>query len=341
MFTKKMTKFISLLLLLLMIVSLGGCTKAPQNEKNEANEKAELKKVTVTLDWTPNTNHTGLYAAKDKGFYQEAGLDVEIIQPANGTSEQLVGTGKAQFGVSYQEGVTFARLSGVPVVSIAAVIQHNTSGFASLKEKGIVTPKDFEGKRYGGWGSPIEEATIKSLMDSVGADFNKVEILTTGSADFFVTSEKNADFSWIFFGWDGVAAQIKGVELNYIDLAQFDEALDYYTPVLIAGEDTIKNDPELVEKFMAATSKGYTFAMENPKEAADILLANAPELDKELVQASQEWLKDKYQAEAKVWGEQKREVWARYSNWLNERGLIEKELDVDKAFTNDFLSGGK
>jgi len=332
---KKWTKIISFLFIVLIVISLAGCTKTSPDEKTE------LKKITVTLDWTPNTNHTGLYVAKDKGFYKEAGLDVEIIQPANGTSEQLVGTGKAQFGISYQEGVTFARLSDVPVVSIAAIIQHNTSGFASLKEKGIVTPKDFEGKRYGGWGSPIEEATIKSLMESVDADFSKVEVLTTGAADFFVSSEKNADFSWIFFGWDGVAAKIKGVELNYIDLAQFDEALDYYTPVLITGEDTIKNDPELVKKFMAATQKGYTFAMESPKDAADILLANAPELDKELVYASQEWLKDKYQADAPAWGEQKREVWARYSDWLFERKLIDKELNVDKAFTNEFLSGGK
>lgn len=334
MFNRKKIKLISSLFIVLLLISIVGCAKTPQTEK-------DLQKVTVTLDWTPNTNHTGLFVAKDKGFYQEAGLDVEIIQPANGTSEQLVSTGKAQFGVSYQEGVTFARLSGVPVVSIAAIIQHNTSGFASLKEKGIESPKDFEGKRYGGWGSPIEEATIKSLMESVDADFSKVEVLTTGAADFFVSSEKNADFSWIFFGWDGVAAKIKGIELNYIELAQFDKALDYYTPVLITGEDTIKNDPDLVQKFMEATTKGYAFAMENPKDAADILVANAPELDKELVTASQKWLKDKYQADASIWGEQKREVWANYSKWLYDRGLSKKELDVDNAFTNDFLNEEK
>ncbi|MGI6226079.1 MAG: ABC transporter substrate-binding protein [Peptococcales bacterium] len=335
MYNKQWTKMISLLFIVLLVFSLAGCAKEPQKEN------VDLKKVTITLDWVPNTNHTGLFVAKDKGFYEEAGLDVEIIQPANGTSEQLVGTGKAQFGVAYQEGVTFARLSDVPVVSIAAIIQHNTSGFGSLKEKGIVSPKDFEGKRYGGWGSPIEEATIKSLMDIVGADFSKVEILNTGAADFFVTSEKNADFSWIFFGWDGIAAELKGVELNYIDVAQFDPALDYYTPVLITGEKIIENDPVLVKKFMEATTKGYTFAMENPKDAADILLANAPELDKELVIASQEWLKDKYQADANVWGEQKKSVWENYSKWLYERGLIEKELDVEKAFTNEFLGAKK
>ncbi|NLT95784.1 MAG: ABC transporter substrate-binding protein [Clostridia bacterium] len=334
-FSGKLAKGFSALIVILLVFSLTGCSQ------DTSKDKKELEKITVTLDWTPNTNHTGLYVAKDKGYYEELGLDVEIIQPAGGTAEQLVATGKAQFGVSYQEAVTFARLSDVPVVSIAAIIQHNTSGFASLKEKGIVTPKDFEGKKYGGWGSPVEEATIKSLMEDLGADFNKVEILNTGAADFFVTSKENADFSWIFFGWDGVAARLKGVELNYIEVAKFDKALDYYTPVLISGEKTIAENPELVRKFIEATSKGYLFAIENPKEAAEILLANAPELDRELVIASQEWLQDKYQADADIWGRQKREVWANYANWLYERGLIEKELEVDKAFTNDFLPGGK
>jgi len=321
------SKWFSLALVIVLLLSaaaLGGCTK-------------KSDKVTITLDWTPNTNHTGLYVAKDKGYFAEAGLEVEIIQPAGGTADQLVAANQAQFGVSNQEAVTLARLEDIPVVSIAAVIQHNTSGFASLKSKGIVTPKDFEGKRYGGWGSPIEEATIKALMDKYDADVSKVEILTTGSADFFATSETNADFSWIFYGWDGIAAEIKGVELNYIDLAQVDPVLDYHTPVLITNEESISSNPELVRKFLAAVTKGYEFAIANPDEAAEILLTNAPELDHDLVVASQQWLSDKYQADAPAWGRQKPEVWANYLNWLVTNNLVEKTTDIEKAFTNDFL----
>jgi len=296
-----------------------------------------LEQITITLDWTPNTNHTGLFIAKDKGFYEAEGLNVDIIQMSGSTVEQLVASGKSHFGVSYQEAVTFARTSSIPVVSIATVIQHNSSGFASLKDKGIETPRDFEGKRYGGWGSPIEEATIKALMDKFDADFEKVEIMTTGAADFFVISEREADFSWIFFGWDGVAAELKGIELNYIDLGKTDPALDYYTPVLITSEGLIENNPALVERFMKATAKGYSLAIEDPQEAGEILLNNAPELDRELVMGSQVWLQDKYQAEAEIWGLQKKEVWERYAAWLYDRQLLERELDVDKAFTNDFL----
>ncbi len=181
---------VSIIVALLAVSVLAGCQTQPE-------------KTVVALDWTPNTNHTGLYVALDKGYFSDEGLDVEIIQPATGTAEQLVASGQAQFGVSSQEAVTMARLEEIPVVSIAAIIQNNTSGFASLKEKGIETPKDFEGMRYGGWGSPIEEATIRALMARHGGDYGKVEILTTGAVDFLTTSEYHADFRGYFT--DGTA----------------------------------------------------------------------------------------------------------------------------------------
>jgi ABC-type nitrate/sulfonate/bicarbonate transport system substrate-binding protein len=317
-----------------MVLGLSGCAAKKEEAPKEENK---LQKITVTLDWTPNTNHTGLYVAKDKGYYKDLGMDVEIIQPAGGTAEQLVATDKAQFGISYQESVTLARVEDIPVVSIGAVIQHNTSGFASLKEKGIETPKDFEGKRYGGWGSPIEKATLKALMDKDGADVEKVQILTSGAADFFAASEKDVDFAWIFEGWTGVEAKLKGIELNYVDLGKEDPALDYYTPVIITNEKNINENKDLIKKFMEATSKGYADAMKNPTEAADILLKAAPELNKELVVESQKFLSDKYQADAEKWGLQKKEVWENYTNWLFERDLITKKIDTEAAFTNEFL----
>ena len=165
-------------------------------KENSDNNKDKKTKITVVLDWTPNTNHTGLYVAKELGYFEEEGLEVTIIQPGNGTSDQLVASGKAQFGVSYQESVTLARIEDIPIVSIAAVIQHNTSGFYSRADKGIKTPKDFENKKYGGWGSPIEKATLKALMDKENADVEKVKIITSGDTDFFAVSEKSVDFAW-------------------------------------------------------------------------------------------------------------------------------------------------
>jgi len=275
-------KLLSVVLsLLAAMVYLTGCGKS--------------QKVTFVLDWTPNTNHTGVYVAAEKGYYAQEGLDVEIIQPSDMGADAMVASGTAQFGVSYQESVTFARAENVPLVSIAAVIQHNTSGFGALKEKNIRSPKDFEGKKYGGWGSPVEEATIRYLMEKAGADPSKVEILSVGTADFFqASSTGQIDFAWIFEGWDGVAARIRGIEINYIDLGKTDPVFDYYTPVIVTSEDMIRNNEKMVEAFMRATIKGYRFAIENPEEAADIFIKAVPEADPELIRESQKYLADKY-----------------------------------------------
>lgn len=327
-------------ILLILTIGLAGCAQQPATSAApEAAAPDQLQKVTVILDWVPNTNHTGLYVALDKGYYKEQGLDVEIIQPADGGSADLIAAGQGQFGISYQEQVTYARTSDtpLPVKAIAAVIQHNTSGFASPKDKNIVTPKDFEGKKYGGWGSPAEEAMLKGLMEKEGADFSKLEMVDIGSADFFSSVQTSVDFTWIYYGWDGVAAELKNFPINFMMLKDVEPALDYYTPVIIANEDTLNNNPELVKKFLKATTMGYQDSIDKPEEAANILLKYAPEIDKDLAVASQKYLASQYIADAPRWGEMKQEMWENYANWMFDNKLIEKKLDAKEAYTNDYL----
>lgn len=314
--------------LMLAVLALSGC---------QENEEQALEKVTVVLDWTPNTNHTGLYAAQEKGYFEEHGLDVEIIQPGDAGADQLVASGNADFGVSYQEGITLARTQNVPIVSIAAVIQHNTSGFASPADKNITSPKDFEGKVYGGWGSPIEQAVLETLMKTEQADIDKMEIVNAGNADFFTMANQGIDFAWIYYGWTGIEAQLRGEDINMVYLTDYSEKLDYYTPVLATNEKMIEDNPETVKAFVAAASEGYQFAIEQPEEAAEILSGAAPELDADLVSESQKWLADKYQDDAPRWGEQKLEVWKNYADWMAENGVLEGEFDPEAAFTNEFL----
>lgn len=328
-----MKKYLSLGLILMTLLSLAGCQTGGKTTE------AGLEKVTVVLDWVPNTNHTGLYVARDLGFYEEAGLEVEIIQPSEGGAASLIAAGQGEFGISYQEEVTYARTAGepLPIKAIAAVIQHNTSGFASPVEKGIVTPKDFEGKKYGGWGSPAEVAVLKGLMAKEGADFDKLQMVDLGALDFFAATKSHVDFTWIFYGWDGIAAELNNVPINFIRLQDFEASLDYYTPVIIANEDTLNERPELVEAFMAATAKGYQYAMENPEEAVKSLLKDAPEVDEAIAVASQIYLADQYQAEAPQWGIMDAGVWTNYAKWMYDNGLIDAMLEVEGAYTNDFL----
>ena len=143
----------------------------------------------------------------------------------------------------------------MPVKAIATVIQNNTSGFASRKSEDIETVKDFEGKVYGGWGSPSEEAVLNAIMTNGGADYSKLTITNVSTDDFFAATEKDIDLVWIFEGWTGIEAKLKGVELNYLPVKDLDPALNYYTPILIAGNELINNDPDKVKNFLKATLK--------------------------------------------------------------------------------------
>ncbi|MFU2418392.1 ABC transporter substrate-binding protein [Peptacetobacter sp. AB800] len=330
----KIKKYISIILAgALMLTTLSGCSKKEEKSANKG------EKVTVVLDWTPNTNHTGLYTALENGYYKDQGLDVEIVQPPEGGAASLVASGKADFGISYQEEVTYAKTSDdpLPIKAIAAVIQHNSSGFASPKDKNIETPKDFEGKIYGGWGSESETAAIKAVMEKTGADFDKVTIADIGQDDFFTATTNSVDFAWIYEGWDVVQAKLKNFDLNFIPLNQFDKRLDYYTPVIISNETLLNDNPELAKKFMKATTEGYQFAIDNPEEAAKILVKHAPEIDEELAIESQKFLASKYKDDAPRWGEMKDEVWNNYTAFLKEYGLINKDLKPEDAYTNEFL----
>ncbi|MDD3282330.1 MAG: ABC transporter substrate-binding protein [Candidatus Cloacimonetes bacterium] len=298
--------------------------------------KKENNVLSITLDWTPNTNHTGLYVAQELGFFDDEGLEVQILQPGQGVTDQIVATGKSEFGISYQENVIRARSEGIPLVSIAAVIQHNTSGFASLEEAGIISPKDFEGKRYGSWDSPSEMAILENVMSNSDADISKVEVVS-GVYDFFSTIGKDADFEWIYYGWDGVVAKQKGIELNYIPLKNLNPVFDYYTPVIISSDSYLKNNPELTQKFMAAVKKGYEYCIKEPQKSADILLKHVPELNPDQVKLSMDYLAHEYQSDAEYWGLQSSEVWYGFANWMSDESLIPKSIEIDKAFTNQYL----
>ena len=108
----------------------------------------ETTKISFCLDYTPNTNHTGIYVAQDKGYFADAGLEVEIIQPSEGTADPVIGSGQAQMGVSYQDYIAndLSSASPIPVTAVAAIIQHNTSGIMSRKEDGVTSAKGMEGR---------------------------------------------------------------------------------------------------------------------------------------------------------------------------------------------------
>jgi ABC-type nitrate/sulfonate/bicarbonate transport system substrate-binding protein len=317
---------------LLLAALLAGCTgqTPPASSKDEP--------VTLVLDYVPNTNHTGFYVAQEKGYFAKEGLDVTIIEPADGAVTTLIAAGQGTFGISYQEDVTYALTAEapLPIRAIATIIQHNTSGFASYEEKGITRPADFEGKIYAGWGSPSEEAVLKAVMTADGGDFDKLTVVT-GDGSGYAALKDRVDVMWFFWAWDGIASQLAGVPVNYIELREFDPRLDYYTPVIIASNNTLQNQPELTKKFLRATARGYQFCIENPQEAAAILQNHVTQYDLDMLTQSQEYLAEKYMEDTDRWGVMKDAVWADYTAFMVENGLIQKVIAPEDCYTNEFL----
>lgn len=333
-----MKKKISLVMTVVLLLSLlVACGSKKESEKSE--EKGNSK-ITFVLDWTPNTNHTGLYVAEEKGYFKDAGIDVEIVQPPEDGAEVLVGSNKAQFGVSFQDSMVPA-INGdnpLPIEAVAAILQHNTSGIISRKGEGMDTPKGLEGKKYATWDMPVEKATIKQVMEKDGGDFSKVELIpSTVTDEVSALSSKSVDAIWIFYGWAGIATEVAGLETDYFAFADIDKVFDYYTPVVIGNTDWMKENPDETKAFLAALKKGYEYAISNPKEAGDILLKAAPELDEKLVMASQNYLKDQYQADASEWGVFDSDRWNAFYSWLNDNNLVDKKLEKDQGFTNDYI----
>ncbi|MBQ6824910.1 MAG: ABC transporter substrate-binding protein [Clostridia bacterium] len=323
-----MKRFVAILLVAVLLICSAGC-----GAKKE-------EKITFVLDWTPNTNHTGLYVALANGYFEEAGLNVEVVQPPEDGAEVLVATGKAQFGVSFQDTLAPAFLEEMPVTAVAAMVQHNTSGIISRKGEGMDSPKGMEGKRYATWDLPVEKATVKQVVERDGGDFSKVQLVpSTVTDEVSALQSKAVDAIWIFYGWAGVACEVAGLETDYFDFAAIDPVFDYYTPVVIGNDRFLEEKPDQAKAFLAALGKGYTYAVEHPTEAADILMEAAPELksNAELVYASQKYLSAAYVDDAARWGEFDQARWAAFYTWLNENQLLEKTLEPTHGFTNEYL----
>lgn len=289
---------------------------------------------TIALDWVPNTNHTGLYVARELGYFAENGLKVNIVQPSEDSGATLVANKRADLGVYFQPNMAKRLNKGEPITAIAAINQHNTAGLMSLKTVGSKTinmPKDLKGLRYASWEDTIDDATVADL---VGEPLNKIPLEVTDVASGFKLNQ--FDYLIIYYGWDGVNTKLKDLQTAFFPLKDFNPAFDYYTPVLIANNNELAAHPETYKAALKAIKKGYQYAAAHPSEAAEILIKAAPETNPELVRASQEYLSKQYLGESGDWGRFDYARWDKFYAWASSKGLAEK-LPPQTGVTNDYL----
>lgn len=323
-----------------LALSLAACTA--QEGKNT---NTDLEKITLCLDWTPNTNHTGLYVAKAKGYFKDAGLDVEIVQPPEGGAASMCASGQAQFAIDAQDtmAASLAIDDPLPITAVAALIQHNTSGIISRKGEGMNTPKGLENHTYATWDNPIEQAMLKNVVEADGGDFSKVKLVPNNITDEAAALKAGqVDAIWIYYAWAGINAELSGLEFDYFAFRDLNPTFDYYTPVLIANNDYLAQHGDSAKAFLSAVKKGYEYAIANPEEAAQLLIdgdtTGSLKGSEALVTASQKWLADQYKSDVEQWGYMDPARWDGFYQWLWDNQLITKQLPAGTGFTNEYLS---
>ena len=334
-------------LALTALALLAGCGFAAKQSSPQS-YSGPVAHVKLALDWTPNTNHTGIYIALKQGYYRANGIDLTLLPYSSAvTPEQLVATRQAEFGVSFTESVTAARAVGQPLVSIAAVFQHNTSALVTLKSSGLDSVAKLAGKRYAGFGAPYEQPVIQQVLACGGAANPTFQNITTTLDPIEALKSGQFDFAWIYQGVEGVQAQHAGLALNVFSLNDYCMP-DYYSPVLITSASFIGQQPDVIRRFLKATAEGYTYAAQHPDDAASLLLAAVPQGtfdDSGFVRASQAWQSPQYIADATCWGVQTLAKWTNYPRFMFDHHAIQDANgnpittapDYAAAFTDAFL----
>ena len=281
--------------------------------------------VTLALDWTPNTDHTGFYVALAKGWYHDAAIDLQILPYGTIAPETLMGSGQADCGISFQDALTFAVASGVKITSVMAILQHDASAIAVLADSGITRPRQLDGKTYAGFGYPNEVPTLKTVIKADGGtgDF---KVVTADSTAYEALYSHKADFTIPFTAWEGVEAQERGIGLRYFQFTDYGFP-DFYQVVLACSSDWLAAHPDVAKRFVGATVQGFQYAATNPDDAAAILIAQNPgvfDANKQLPLDSARFLASGHfytDANGQV-GTQTLAQWTAYSKFLYDQGLL-------------------
>ena len=315
-------------LILLAVVLLAACGRDKDSDK-----------VSLALDWFPNSNHAGFYMAVEKGYYEDEGLEVDIFVPSNPEDVlKTVGAGRDDFGVSYQADVLLALGEGVGVKSIAALVQHPLNSIMVLEESGITRPRELIGKKVAVTGIPSEEALFSAMLEYDGISLEDVTLVTVGFDLSPALIGKKVDaIVGAYWTYESIVMEMQGFPVRVLRMEEWGVP-DFYELVLVASHDTVSEDPDIVRRFLKATARGFADAMEDPQRAIDILIDANPDVDKALETQSIALLAPMWTEGAPTFGWQTQERWQSLAQWMKDEGLLKEDVNEDEAFTSEFLA---
>ena len=329
--------------------SVGGSASATSETSSAAETNSDLEDFDLVLDWYPNAVHSFIYDAIDKGYFEEEGLNVNILFPSNNNDPiSLSAVGKVDAGLYYQDDIIMAKANeDVPVVTIGTVVREPLDTISFLKSTGITRPKDLEGKTLGTTGVEFGDALIKKMMENDGSSIDKVNVVNVGFDLMSAMTTGNVDATFgCFINHEIPQLEKEGFEMGYFRPSDFGIP-NYYSLVFVAGQDSVNNNPEKYHKFLRACSKGFYDMKNNPEDALKILLANQNEenfaLDPDVETKSMEILLPLMEGEYDPFLSQDPDCYQENISWLKENGLIDKDITPDDiivdAIDGDYYLG--
>ena len=299
---------------------------------------AATDRISLRLDWTPWSLHTFLFVAKEKGFFRSENLDVRLYTPAKPQDTlKLVGVGKDHFGLSYQTDTIIGRSEGLPVVSVAAVVQHPLNVMLTMRESGLIHPKQLKGKKIGSPMIPSDDAFLKTIAQTHGMsvkDFRVINVgfilvppLMAGKVDAVIGTY------WV---WEKVQIELEGKEVNVIRLTDHGVP-DIYESVLISSESLIRKNPSLIRRFLRAADRGWQFVIHNPEAGLKILLEKNKDLRPRLARKAIQLLIPLVRDGVPKIGWQTEAKWRELRDYMLDSKLVRKSVPVKSLFTTSFL----
>jgi putative hydroxymethylpyrimidine transport system substrate-binding protein len=324
------------LALALLALIAAGC-----GEKEDVLEPTGSKRVELMLDYFPNADHAGIYAAEAGGHFEQAGLDVEIRQPPDPAAPiKQVAAGRVDLAISYEPEVLRARDQGLDVVSVGAIVQEPLTSLISLPEAKIAKPADLRGKTVGTAGIDYQSAYLQTILKEAGVPADSVKERNVGFSltPALLTGRVDAVLG-AFWNYEGTDLKLRGKRPRIIKMQ--DAGVPTYDElVLVANADALERDGDKIRAFIGALSRGVRDLREDPDQAIEGLLEANPDLDAELQRAVVEVTLPLFLApEGKPYGWQDPADWDAFGAWMQENELLEQPADVKSAFDNELLPG--
>ncbi len=321
----------------LLALALAAC-----GEKEETTGGGASERVDLVLDYLPNADHAGIYAAIQQGDFDAAKLDVKPRTPSDPSAPlKLLAAGRADLAISYEPELLLARAKGAELVSVGALVQKPLTSIVSLQKRPIRSPAALEGKKVATAGIPYQDAYLKTILEQAGVDAGRVKAIDVGFNLVPALLTKRVDAVLGMF-WNVEGVELRRQNKDPVILRMDEVGVPTYNElIVVARAADVRSRGPLLRRFMRALARGHDALRKDVETGVDALVKANPDLDRNLQRAQiRATLPVFFPAdEDRPFGFQDPQDWQRYAQWMTDNDLLPSTQTAQRAFTNEFLPG--